>query len=300
MEYINSPFPYAGCKYDLLEHLDRAIPEGERLFDVFGGSGAVGVNLSYRFKYVCVTDILRDLVMMHRAFQSDEPDAIIEKLRELSSKEPEKYAELRNAYNGLEKHDPERGYRLYGLILSCTNNLMRFNLKGGFNQTCGKRQLTAPKEKEIRAWCERLRSDAGKGVMFGYGPFDRVLDSMSQRVPSEGTVVYLDPPYSNTEAGYNSTWTVNDDDKLSAFMLSTRTTSMSFPAAARTARLPVSSRRSRPAASMTPSRCRMCTRPRRRARARTRSNSFCAAKTATVSDNFVYFGYERLLCTRSV
>lgn len=219
MEYINSPFPYAGCKYDLLEHLDRAIPQGERLFDVFGGSGAVGVNLSYRFKYVCVTDILRDLVMMHRAFQSDEPDAIIEKLRELSSKEPEKYAELRNAYNGLEKHDPERGYRLYGLILSCTNNLMRFNLKGGFNQTCGKRQLTAPKEKEIRAWCERLRSDAGKGVMFGYGPFDRVLDSMVQRVPAEGTVVYLDPPYSNTEAGYNSTWTVNDDDKLSAFML---------------------------------------------------------------------------------
>ncbi len=220
MEYINSPFPYAGCRYDLLEHLDRAIPQGERLFDVFGGSGAVGVNLSYRFKYVCVTDILRDLVMMHRAFQSDEPDAIIEKLCELSSKEPEKYAELRNAYNGLEKHDPERGYRLYGLILSCTNNLMRFNLKGGFNQTCGKRQLTAPKEKEIRAWCERLRSDAGKGVMFGYGPFDRVLDSMAQRVPTEGTVVYLDPPYSNTEAGYNSTWTVNDDDKLSAFMLS--------------------------------------------------------------------------------
>ena len=56
--------------------------------------------------------------------------------------------------------------------------------------------------------------------MFGYGPFDRVLDSMAQRVPAEGTVVYLDPPYSNTEAGYNSTWTVNDDDKLSAFMLS--------------------------------------------------------------------------------
>ena len=218
MDYINSPFPYAGCKYDLLEHLDRAIPQGERLFDVFGGSGAVGVNLSYRFKYVCVTDILRDLVMMHRTFQNDEPDVIIEKLRELSSKEPEKYAELRSAYNALSPNDPDRGYRLYGLILSCTNNLMRFNLKGGFNQTCGKRQLTDNKEREIRAWCERLQSANGK-VFFGYGSFDRVLDSIEQRIPVEGTVVYLDPPYSNTKAGYNSTWTVDDDDKLCAFML---------------------------------------------------------------------------------
>lgn len=219
MDFINSPFPYAGCKYDLLTHLDRLIPQGERLFDVFGGSGAVGVNLSYRFNYVCVTDILRDLVQMHRSLQNDDPDQVIARLKELSSKVPEKYAELRSAYNALPPNDPDRGYRLYGLILSCTNNLMRFNLKGGFNQTCGKRQLTDNKEREIRAWCERLQSAKGK-VFFGYGSFERVLDSMAQRIPAEGTVVYLDPPYSNTEAGYNSTWTVADDDRLSAFMLS--------------------------------------------------------------------------------
>jgi site-specific DNA-adenine methylase len=41
MEYINSPFPYAGCKFNLMEHLDSAIPQGNTLIDVFGGSGAV-------------------------------------------------------------------------------------------------------------------------------------------------------------------------------------------------------------------------------------------------------------------
>lgn len=103
MDFINSPFPYAGCKYDLLTHLDRLIPQGERLFDVFGGSGAVGVNLSYRFNYVCVTDILRDLVQMHRSLQNDDPDQVIARLKELSSKVPEKYAELRSAYNALPR-----------------------------------------------------------------------------------------------------------------------------------------------------------------------------------------------------
>lgn len=218
--YINSPFPYAGCKYDLLEHLDAALPQQYgTLFDVFGGSGAVGVNLAYRFGQVYITDILSDLVSMHRNLQSDEPDHIVARLRELSSREPEKYAELRNAYNSMDPKDPDRGYRLYGLILSCTNNLMRFNRKGGFNQTCGKRQLTDNKEREIRAWCERLKS-YGDRIKFGSAPFDKVLSRIREGafIP-EATVIYLDPPYSNTQAGYNSTWTVDDDDRLAEFMM---------------------------------------------------------------------------------
>lgn len=218
MEYINSPFPYAGCKFNLMEHLDSAIPQGNTLIDVFGGSGAVGVNLAYRFKNVYITDILRDLISMHRSLQSDAPDTVISRCRELSSKEPERYAALRDEYNALPPDSPDRGYRLYGLILSCTNNLMRFNKKGGFNQTCGKRQLTDNKEREIRAWCERLQSNEGY-IGFGYAPFDKTLEAMVTRIPPEGAVVYLDPPYSNTEAGYNSTWTVDDDSRLAGFML---------------------------------------------------------------------------------
>jgi site-specific DNA-adenine methylase len=34
-----------------------------------------------------------------------------------------------------------------------------------------------------------------------------------------GTVVYADPPYSNTEAGYNGGWTVDDDVKLARFIM---------------------------------------------------------------------------------
>ena len=219
MTFMNSPFPYAGCKFNLLEQLDPYIPSGERLFDVFGGSAVVGVNMSKKFNFVCITDILGDLISMHRSLQTDNPDDIISKLKDLSSKDPEKYAELRNDYNALDKDSPERGYRLYGLILSCTNNLMRFNQKGGFNQTCGKRQLTAPKEAEIRAWCGMLQSEQGSRIKFGHGSFDVVMQRIADRIPPEGTVIYLDPPYSNTEAGYNSTWTVEQDNRLSGFML---------------------------------------------------------------------------------
>lgn len=220
MNYINAPFPYAGCKYNLLSHIDKAIPQGDTLYDVFGGSAAVGVNLAYRFNTVIVTDKLRDLIAMHRTLQQDNPDMIIARLKELSSKDPARYAQLRDEYNASPKYSPDRGYRLYGLILSCTNNLMRFNLKGGFNQTCGKRQLTDNKEREIREWCGRLNALPDKKIMFGYGPYLSVLNRIAETAKDESSVViYLDPPYSNTEAGYNVAWTVEDDDRLADFML---------------------------------------------------------------------------------
>jgi site-specific DNA-adenine methylase len=34
-----------------------------------------------------------------------------------------------------------------------------------------------------------------------------------------GTVVYADPPYSNTEAGYNGGWSVDDDVRLARFIV---------------------------------------------------------------------------------
>jgi site-specific DNA-adenine methylase len=83
MIFINSPFPYAGCKFNLLEQLDQYIPSGERLFDVFGGSAVVGVNMSKKFNFVCITDILGDLISMHRSLQTDNPDDIIAKLKDL-------------------------------------------------------------------------------------------------------------------------------------------------------------------------------------------------------------------------
>ena len=226
--YIKSPFPYAGCKYNLLEELDKVIPAGDTLIDMFGGSGVVGVNMAYKFQHVIYNDIMEPLVFMHRNMFIDSLETILQNARDLSSKIPEKYAELRNAYNNLIEqvnlmyyHDTddrwkEIGYRFFGLMLSCTNNLVRFNKKGGFNQTCGKRQLTDPKVIEITAWKQKLTDipkETHTSIMFNncsyeaYGNMD------------DGTVVYADPPYSNTEAGYNGGWTVDDDVKLARFIM---------------------------------------------------------------------------------
>ena len=223
--FTRTPFPYAGCKYNLLEELDKVIPAGDTLIDMFGGSGVVAVNMAYKFKKVIYNDIMTPLVYMHRNMCKDDLETILQKARELSSKIPEKYAELRGSYNHLQETMKqmsiadgwsELGYRFFGLMLSCTNNLVRFNKKGGFNQTCGKRQLTDPKIVEITAWKAKL-SDISKenrtSIMFNdcsyeaYGNMDA------------GTVVYADPPYSNTEAGYNGGWTVDSDARLAKFIL---------------------------------------------------------------------------------
>ena len=222
--YIKSPFPYAGCKYPLLEELDKEIPAGDTLVDMFGGSGVVGINMAYKFNHVIYNDIMEPLVFMHKNMYLDPLDTVLQKARDLSSKIPEKYAELRNAYNNLIEevklmhyHDTDErwkevGYRFFGLMLSCTNNLVRFNRKGGFNQTCGKRQLTDPKVAEITLWKQKLDEIAPKMQFFSqsFEAFDGLPD---------GTVVYADPPYSNTEAGYNGGWTVDSDARLAKFIL---------------------------------------------------------------------------------
>lgn len=219
--FVKSPFPYAGCKYPLLEELDKVIPTGDTLIDMFGGSGVVGVNMAYKFKKVIYNDLMEPLVFMHRNMVVDSLETIIQNARDFSSKIPEKYAELRGIYNYQveilkQMHHNEGwqeiGYRFFGLMLSCTNNLVRFNRKGGFNQTCGKRQLTDPKVIEITLWKKRLDEIAPK-MQFSNQSFD-AFDGLP-----DGTVIYADPPYSNTEAGYNGGWTVDNDARLAKFIL---------------------------------------------------------------------------------
>ena len=221
--FTKTPFPYAGCKYNLLEELDKVIPAGDTLIDMFGGSGVVAVNMAHKFKKVIYNDIMTPLVYMHRNMCKDDLETILQKARELSSKIPEKYAELRGSYNHLQEMMKqmsiadgwsELGYRFFGLMLSCTNNLVRFNKKGGFNQTCGKRQLTDPKVIEITAWKQKLDEISAK-MTFNCLSFD---DPWYNTFP-DGTVIYADPPYSNTEAGYNGGWTVDDDVKLARFIM---------------------------------------------------------------------------------
>ena len=82
------------------------------------------------------------------------------------------------------------------------------------------RILLAEDERSLSKALKEILTRSNYSVDCVFDGEEAVLYSMAQRIPAEGTVVYLDPPYSNTEAGYNSTWTVADDDKLSAFMLS--------------------------------------------------------------------------------
>ena len=227
-EWVKSPIPYAGSKFDMLDELSDVIGTDGTLVDLFTGSGVVGANMADRFDRVLCFDILQDIIAMHENFQKDEPQKIIYNVRGggLSSRDPEKYKELRDAYNlraiGAARNgqDPaELGYRFYGLILSCTNNLARFNLSGRFNQTCGKRELSDTKAEEIRRWCEHLRSVSGK-ITYTAGTCWEILGERGILAKlAKGSTIYVDPPYSNTQAGYNTTWSKSDDERLAAIIL---------------------------------------------------------------------------------
>ena len=140
--------------------------------------------------------------------------------------EPEKYRELRDAYNARAvgsaraSQDPaELGYRFYGLLLSCTNNLARFNLSGGFNQTCGKRELSETKAEEIRRWCLHLQEFPDRITYMARPCWKLAGPDGALRRLAPGTTIYVDPPYSNTQAGYNAAWSTADDDRLADLIL---------------------------------------------------------------------------------
>lgn len=71
-EWVKSPIPYAGSKFDMLDELGAVIRTGGTLVDLFTGSGVVGANMAYRFDRVLCFDILQDLIAMHEKVTEDE------------------------------------------------------------------------------------------------------------------------------------------------------------------------------------------------------------------------------------
>lgn len=105
-------------------------------------------------------------------------------------------------------------------MLSCNSNLIRFNQKGKFNQTWGKRSWNSNTTKKVNLYKNHIRKYTEK-IKFISKPFDDV------NISSEKIMVYIDPPYGRiknqdgtigkkqiSEAGYNAFWKKDDDLKL--------------------------------------------------------------------------------------
>jgi site-specific DNA-adenine methylase len=92
-------------------------------------------------------------------------------------------------------------------MLSSTNNMMRFNQKFKYNQTYGFRGYNDNTDKKVKVFTKHIREYINK-IRYISNRFDEV------EIKSNNAMVYIDPPYSNTEAGYNAYWMKDDDVKL--------------------------------------------------------------------------------------
>lgn len=200
--FLKSPINYVGSKYNLLPHLVELFPsEVSTFIDLFTGGGSVYMNVASKYKYVIANDSLKELIDIHKNLRNVDYVTYAQEVSKETISNQASYLSLRDEYN--KSFDSRL---LLALIWSCNSNLMRFNQRGYFNQTWGRRGWNSSKKKIYDAFCERPLEN----VKFTSLDFAQLIGTLDMT----DTFVYLDPPYSNTNAGYNSTWSKVDDTRL--------------------------------------------------------------------------------------
>ena len=198
---IESPINYMGSKYKLLDRLIPLFPKDKKVFyDLFTGGGSVYMNVARLYETVYANDILNHLTQIHQCLNDD---SFIQEAKNQSSvtrDNQDAYLLLRYAYNVY--NEPQK---LLALIWSCNSNMMRFNNDFKFNQTWGKRCFNSNTQKKINMY----KTMDYTNVKFTSQPFHNV-----GILYPDDSFVYLDPPYSNTQAGYNAFWSNEDEGKL--------------------------------------------------------------------------------------
>lgn len=231
-KYINTPFNYTGSKFKQLEQLLPYFDYSKSCFvDAFSGGGSVWTNVIDKYEKIYANDIIEDLIKIQKDLIK-QPITFANKVKELSiptKNSQEKYNSLRESYN----IDPTPD-KLYALMLSCTNNMLRFNKEFKFNQTWGKRCFNESTLNKIREWVNHI-SDYDN-ITFLSRDFDRLLlnevmnkdkEVESCDIAISNSMFYFDPPYGFiktdkgfmgkkqiSEAGYNAYWFPSKEERL--------------------------------------------------------------------------------------
>ena len=201
--YINTALNFTGSKYKLL---DQIIPEldynKEYFVDLFCGSGVVGFNVTDKYNEIISNDIISDLIGIHKETINNSTE-FISKVKSLCVEKDDQagFVNLRNEYN---KNKTPEG--LYALLLCSTNNMMRFSKTFNYNQTFGRRTFSDSTQNKLNLFIDYIQQYKDK-IKFSTNHFNDVIIN-------NPSMVYIDPPYLETEAGYNSYFSKEDGLKL--------------------------------------------------------------------------------------
>lgn len=195
-KFINSPLCYTGNKFKLLPELLPEFDYTKKYFvDLFAGGGSVFSNIIDKFDCVLVNDIITDLIGIHKGLI--ESDEIIEKVKLLcpAKDDQEAFVKLRENYNNNKTSEG-----LFALLLSSTNNMLRYSQSMNYNQTFGKRTINSSTLKKIEEYTTHLRPYKNK-IIFVSKEFYKVKIT-------KPAMVYMDMPYGYYKTDYN----INDNN----------------------------------------------------------------------------------------
>lgn len=213
---IEGVMNYTGSKFKLLNQILPFFDYDKSNFvDLFAGGGSIFINVLEKYDNVYINDIISDIIDIYQCLSNNDDIIDKTKLLCLTLKNSQiDYLDLRDEYNRSKSSD-----KLWALILSCNSNLIRFNKKGKFNQTWGKRSWNNNTDKKVDLFKNKLRLYRSKINFnsFNFNKFPIMKNSF----------YYLDPPYtyiknSNgdmgneqiSEAGYNNFYYKEDDLNL--------------------------------------------------------------------------------------
>lgn len=207
MNQILSPIYLAGNKKKLLPSImPHLLVEGRDTFiDLFGGSGTVSVNVNStgHYKNILYNEKDKHIFGLQKHVVTNDNDfSVMQFLHNQYTKTKVDFESLRDSYNKLPCYD-----KLYLLMCRSNSNMIRFNKSGKYNMTFGDRKPF---------FLDRLReySKAMEGVKCWEGDYRETLDEALLSGKGHKITVYMDAPYLDSIAQYNSGWSVQDNTDM--------------------------------------------------------------------------------------
>jgi len=175
---------WAGSKYNCLQEVLSALPNGNRLIEPFAGTCVVFMNT--QFSSYLLAENNQDLVQLYLALQQqgEEFIAYCNSFFKPENNNKEIYYQIRSHFNTLS-YDIERAATFLYLNRHGYNGLCRYNSSGGYNVPFGLYVKPYFPFKEMMSFFEKSRE-----AQFIHNDF-RSTFAQAQR----GDIIYCDPPY---------------------------------------------------------------------------------------------------------
>lgn len=184
--------PYFKKAYSLgVEISDNEKFNSRTFFDVFAGSGVVGINSG--FPNVVLGDKNRRLIAFHEGIKTN-PNAVLKKINKLivdfskSENKREFYNKIREEFNSMYAYGNNTiklSAYFWFLNKTCFNGMYREGKDGNFNIPYGERDCPNPSKDEFYAMSKTL-----KQTDMIFGEYHKICSTAEKY-----DFVYFDPPY---------------------------------------------------------------------------------------------------------